>query len=85
VPRWRDATVYTDLERLVLEYAETATAVPVVLSEDLVARLRAAFDDAQLVELASWVALENYRSRINAGLGLRSQGFSDACEVPAGA
>jgi alkylhydroperoxidase family enzyme len=85
VPRWRDATVYTDLERLVLEYAETATAVPVVLSEDLVARLRAAFDDAQLVELASWVALENYRSRINAGLGLSSQGFSDACEVPAGA
>ena len=30
----------------------------------------------------AWVALENFRSRFNAGLGLRSQGFSDNCEIP---
>lgn len=47
-------------------------------------RLRAHFSDAEIVELAGWVALENYRSRFNAGLGLRSQGFSDSCKVPAG-
>jgi len=28
------------------------------------------------------VALENFRSRFNAGLGLRSQGFSDNCDIP---
>lgn len=38
--------------------------------------------DAEFVELAAWVALENFRSRFNAGLGLRSQGFSDSCEIP---
>jgi hypothetical protein len=27
------------------------------------------------------VALENFRSRFNAGLGLRSQGFSDNCDI----
>ncbi len=38
--------------------------------------------DAEFVELAAWVALENLRSRFNAGLGLRSQGFSDTCKIP---
>ena len=34
------------------------------------------------MELAAWVAMENFRSRFNAGLGLRSQGFSDHCDLP---
>jgi len=44
--------------------------------------LRRSFSDAEIVELAAWVALENFRSRFNAGLGLRSQGFAEKCEVP---
>ena len=48
----------------------------------LAARIRAHLSDAEFVELAAWVALENFRSRFNAGLGLRSQGFSDHCEIP---
>jgi alkylhydroperoxidase family enzyme len=86
VPRWRESSVYTDRERIVLEYAEAASATPVVIGDDLVERLHAVFDDTQIVELAGWVALENYRSRINAGLGLRSQGFAESCDVmPLGA
>jgi alkylhydroperoxidase family enzyme len=81
VPQWRESRVYSDQERVVLEYAEAATATPVRLDDDLVERLHQVFDDAQIVELAAWVALENYRSRINAGLGLRSQGFAESCEV----
>jgi alkylhydroperoxidase family enzyme len=38
--------------------------------------------DAEIVELASFVALENFRSRFNAGMGLHSQGFSDNCKIP---
>lgn len=83
VPRWRDSDVYDESERIVLEYAEVATAAPVVLPERLVERLREHFDEGQVVELTAWVALENYRSRINAGLGLRSQGFAASCTVPA--
>jgi alkylhydroperoxidase family enzyme len=86
VPRWREASVYTDQERIVLEYAEAASATPAVIDDGLVTRLHSVFDDAQIVELASWVALENYRSRINAGLGLRSEGFAETCDVvPLGA
>jgi alkylhydroperoxidase family enzyme len=83
VPIWRQSEVYSDKERVVLEYAEAASSTPVELSDDLVARLHTHFSDAEIVELAAWVALENYRSRFNAGLGLRSQGFSDSCRVPA--
>jgi alkylhydroperoxidase family enzyme len=85
VPIWRQSSVYSEKERAVLEYAEAASSTPVVISDELVARLHEHFSDEEIVELAAWVALENYRSRFNAGLGLHSQGFSDSCKVPAGA
>lgn len=83
VAAWRDSTVYTDKERAVLEYAEVASSTPAAVSADLAERLQRHFNEEEMVELAAWVALENYRSRFNAGLGLHSQGFSDSCPVPA--
>jgi alkylhydroperoxidase family enzyme len=82
VGEWRDSTLYDERERVVLEYAERATQTPALVSDDLAARLHVHFSDAEVVELAGWVALENFRSRFNAGLGLRSQGFSERCENP---
>ena len=67
---------------MVLEYAEVATGCPAEVSEELAARVRRHLSDAEFVELAAWVALENFRSRFNAGLGLRSQGFSDSLRDP---
>lgn len=81
---WRSSDLFDDRERAVLEYAETATTCPAEVSDELAARVRAHLGDAAFVELAAWVALENFRSRFNAGLGLRSQGFSDTCKVAAG-
>ncbi len=81
VVHWRTSEVFDERERAVLEYAEVATSTPVSVSDDLVARLQRYFSDAEIVELAAWVALENFRSRFNAGLDLRSQGFSDSCAV----
>jgi alkylhydroperoxidase family enzyme len=81
VPRWRESDTYDEKERVVLEYAEAATSTPVAIDDDLVKRLHANFSDEQIVELACWVALENYRSRINAGLGLESQGYSAKCDL----
>jgi alkylhydroperoxidase family enzyme len=79
--RWRASSLFDDRERAVLEYAEVATGDPVEVSDELAARVRGHLGDAEFVELAAWVALENFRSRFNAGLGLRSQGFSDRCDV----
>ena len=85
VAAFASSDAYDDIERAVIEYAVAATATPVVIPGELVDRLHAHLSEAQIVELAAWVALENYRSRFNAGLGLRSQGFSDHCDLPAGA
>jgi len=81
--RWRTSEVYDDRERAVLEYAEAATSTPAPVSDELMARLHRHFTEPEIVELAAWVAMENFRSRFNAGLGLHSQGFSDNCAVPA--
>ena len=83
VPRWRDSDVFTELERLVLEYAEAMTGTPPSVTDEMVERLRDRLSEAQLVELTAIVAVENLRSRINAALGLTAQGFRDQCEIPA--
>jgi alkylhydroperoxidase family enzyme len=82
VPQWREARCFSAVERVVLEFAEAMSSTPSDVSLDLMARLREHFDDAQVVELTAAIALENFRSRMNRGLGVVSQGFSDACEVP---
>ena len=82
VAHWRESDLFSARERVVLEYAEEATRSPAQVSDELASRVRQHLSDAEFVELAAWVALENFRSRFNAGLGLRSQGFSDQCAVP---
>ena len=82
VATWRRSDLFDARARAVLEYAEVATGSPAEVSDELAARLRTHLSDAEFVELAAWVALENMRSRFNAGLGLRSQGFSDSCDLP---
>jgi alkylhydroperoxidase family enzyme len=83
VPHWRDSEVFSDLERLVLAYAEAMTATPPQVTDEMVERLGAHLSEAQLVELTAMVAVENLRSRINSALGLTAQGFKDRCEIPA--
>jgi alkylhydroperoxidase family enzyme len=79
---WRDADVYTPLERAVLAYAEAMTTTPPEVTDEHVEVLRQELTDEQLVELTEIIALENLRSRTNSALGLTSQGFKDHCEVP---
>lgn len=68
----------TDNERLVVEYADVLSRTPVVVEDDLLVRMRAAFSEKQIVELAHTVAWEHARARFNRGLGIGSDGFADA-------
>jgi AhpD family alkylhydroperoxidase len=85
LPRYRESTLFTDLEKLVLDYATGMSRTPVEIPEDLFSRLREHFDEAQLVELTSAIALENMRGRFNLALGVGAAGFSEGsvCAVPA--
>ena len=82
VTRWQDSDAYDERERLVLEYTAAVNTTPSSVTAGLVERLREHFSEKEIVELTAWIALENYRSRFNAGLGLSSEGFSDSCVVP---
>jgi alkylhydroperoxidase family enzyme len=79
VPRWRESTIFTPLEREVMEYAEAMTQTPPTVTDELSARLLEQLGPAALVELTSFVALANFASRSNTAFGIESQGFAAAC------
>jgi alkylhydroperoxidase family enzyme len=75
VPTWRDSDLFSDMERAALEYAERMTVTGDKVGDELWARLRGHFSEAQMVELTAAVALENFRSKFNVPLGVEAQGF----------
>jgi AhpD family alkylhydroperoxidase len=82
--RWRESDRFDERERVVLEYADGMTRTPVDVPEELFDRLRAHFDERQIVELTMTIALENLYSRSNWALGIESEGFSQGsyCVTP---
>ena len=60
------------------------TRTPVEVPDELFSRLRESFNEAQLVELTTTIAWENYRARFNHAFGLESESFSEGavCEGP---
>ena len=65
--------LYTEDERLVLEYADAMTITGRDASDELFARLRAVYDDDALVELTMIIAWENSSSKFNRALRVPSQ------------
>jgi AhpD family alkylhydroperoxidase len=82
VPRWRASSVFTPLERDVMEYAEAMTETPPRVTDELSARLLEQLGAPAMVELTAVVALQNMGTRCNTALGIESQGFSKACRLP---
>jgi len=84
LPAYRSSPLFTDLEKVVLDYAVGLSRTPVDVPDGLVAKLREHLDEGQLVELAHVVALENMRGRFNLALGVGAAGFSEGmvCAVP---
>jgi alkylhydroperoxidase family enzyme len=82
VPRWRESEVFTPLERDVMEYAEAMTNTPPTVTDELCAGLLERLGPAAMVELTVIVAFANQAARANVALGVESQGFSAACEIP---
>ena len=82
MPRWRESAAFTPLERDVLEYAEAMTNTPPTVTDELSASLLEQLGPAAMVELTAVIAFANMATRSNAALGIESQGFSAACEIP---
>jgi len=84
LPRHREATCFSKLERLVIDYAEAMTKTPAAVTDELFSALQEHFDEAQLVELTASIAWENWRARFNWAFDIGAAGFRDgaACPVP---
>lgn len=84
LPNFEQSQVFSPLEKLVLGYAAAMTRTPTEVTDDLFEALREHLKEAQLVELTTAIALENYRARFNHAFGMGSQGFSEGyfCVIP---
>jgi alkylhydroperoxidase family enzyme len=82
VPRWRESTVFTPLERDVMEYAEAMTETPTRVTDEQFARLLDQLGAPAMLELTAVVAAANMAARNNTALGIESQGFSRVCALP---
>lgn len=76
---WRDSDLYSESERVALEFAEAVTYSDRQVTKPLMAELKRHFDDDTIVELTGLVAFQNLSSKFNAALDIEAQGF---CKIP---
>ena len=67
--------LYSDAERVALEYADCMTNSGREVSDELFTRLRRFYEDDALVELTAIIAWENASSKFNRALRIPSQGL----------
>jgi alkylhydroperoxidase family enzyme len=79
VTGWRESKLFSEAERLALEYAERITYTDQKVDDAFVDRLKKHYSDSQIVEMTAAIAMENFRSKFNPPLGIEAQGF---CMVP---
>jgi AhpD family alkylhydroperoxidase len=82
VPRWRESTVFTPVERRVMEYAEAMCQTPLTVTDELSAALLAELGAPALLELTARIGAMNMSARGNVALGIRSAEFSASCGLP---
>ena len=65
--------LYTEAERLALEYADAMTITGRDVSDELFARLKEFYEEVAIVELTAVIAWENSSSKFNRALRVPSQ------------
>ena len=76
LPRYRQSELFTEREKLALDYTAAVMRTPVEVTDELFARMQEHFTDEQLVEITALLTLVNL-DRFNAAFGIGSAGFSE--------
>jgi AhpD family alkylhydroperoxidase len=76
LPRYRQSALFTEREKLALDYTVAVMRTPVEVTDELFARMKEHFTDKQLVEITALLTLVNL-DRFNAAFGIGSAGFSE--------
>jgi alkylhydroperoxidase family enzyme len=72
---YANSPLFSDAERVALEYADAITDTNRDVDDDLFARLQHHHDDDTIAELTMIIAWENESSRFNRAFRVPSQGF----------
>lgn len=70
---YASSELYSEAERVALEFADSMTITGREVSDELFERLREFYDDDALVELTAIIAWENASSKFNRALRVPSQ------------
>jgi alkylhydroperoxidase family enzyme len=83
LPRYRQSELFTEREKLALDYTVGVMRTPVEVTDELFARMKEHFSDEQLVEITALLTVVNL-DRFNAAFGIGSAGFSEGmvCVLP---
>lgn len=73
LPDYASSDLYSEPERVALEFADSMTTTGRDVSDELFARLRKFYDEDALVELTATIAWENASSKFNRALRVPSQ------------
>jgi alkylhydroperoxidase family enzyme len=76
VPRYRHSDLFTEREKLALDYTAAVMRTPVEVTDELFARMKEHFTDDQMVEMTALLTAVNL-NRFNAAFAIGSAGFSD--------
>ena len=72
---YANSPLFTDAEKVALEYADAITDTNRDVDDELFARLQRHFDDDTIAELTMIIAWENASSRFNRAFRIPSQEF----------
>lgn len=83
VANYRSSDLFTEREKIALDYTVAVMRTPVEVTDELFARMREHFSEEQLVEITALLTLVNL-DRFNAAFGVGSAGFSEGmvCVLP---
>jgi alkylhydroperoxidase family enzyme len=70
---YASSELYSDAERVALEFADSMTITGREVSDELFGRLRNLYDEDAVVELTATIAWENASSKFNRALRVPSQ------------
>ena len=87
LPSYETSSVFTPLERLVLDFTVQMTDTPSRAEPELFGQLQVELGVRGLLELTAAVAWENFRARFNHAIGAREEGYSEGmvCLLPSSA
>jgi len=76
LPRYAQSSLFSDREKLALDYTVAVMRTPVEVTDELFARMKEQFTKQQLVEITALLTIVNL-DRFNAAFGIGSAGFSE--------